>query len=110
MKKRKPTYDLDSFKAVVARAIKNPNDAGVIAGSALKGARSIGFGVAKMGKAIASLDRTHFKHSVTSHANSQEWQDVYHLPHEDGLIIYIKFRSDTVCEFRLLSFKDKDEE
>jgi len=45
---------------------------------------------------------------VTSHHNSREWQDVYHVPSGIGLP-YIKFRSDTITEFLLMSFKEKDD-
>lgn len=107
--KRKPTYALASFQAVVAREIKSQGDNGVITGSAIKGARSIGLGIAQMGNVIASLTTRHFNHSVTTIGNSKEWQDVYYFPYEDNVTIYIKFRADAVCEFRLLSFKEKDE-
>ncbi|WP_044550125.1 type II toxin-antitoxin system MqsR family toxin [Azospirillum lipoferum] len=107
--KRKPTYALASFQAVVAHEIKSQGDNGVITGSAIKGARSIGLGIAQMGNVIASLTARHFNHSVTTIGNSKEWQDVYYFPYEDNLTIYIKFRADAVCEFRLLSFKEKDE-
>jgi motility quorum-sensing regulator/GCU-specific mRNA interferase toxin len=34
------------------------------------------------------------------------WQDVYRVP-DDDLTLYVKFTSDTVTEFKLLSFKEK---
>lgn len=44
---------------------------------------------------------------MTSYADSKLWQDVYHAPSSVGLL-YVKFVADTVTEFRLLSFKEKD--
>jgi motility quorum-sensing regulator/GCU-specific mRNA interferase toxin len=44
---------------------------------------------------------------MTSHHNAREWQDVYHVPSDFG-VLYINFRADVVTEFLLLSFKEKD--
>jgi motility quorum-sensing regulator/GCU-specific mRNA interferase toxin len=35
------------------------------------------------------------------------WQDVYHVPSPAGTL-YVKFTADSVTEFLLLSFKEKD--
>jgi motility quorum-sensing regulator / GCU-specific mRNA interferase toxin len=37
------------------------------------------------------------------------WQDVYHVPSAVGPL-YVKFTADTVTEFLLLSFKEKDDD
>ena len=34
------------------------------------------------------------------------WQDVYRVP-DLGMNLYVKFTSDTVTEFKLLSFKER---
>lgn len=44
--------------------------------------------------------------SMTSNLDYKLWQDVYHVPHDDGTL-YVKFTADVVTEFRLLSFKEK---
>jgi len=44
---------------------------------------------------------------MTSHTDSKLWQDVYHVPSDAGLL-YIKFTAETVTEFLLLFFKEKD--
>jgi motility quorum-sensing regulator / GCU-specific mRNA interferase toxin len=46
---------------------------------------------------------------MTSYADNKVWQDVYHVPSPVGLL-YMKFTADTVTEFLLLSFKEKDNE
>jgi motility quorum-sensing regulator / GCU-specific mRNA interferase toxin len=43
---------------------------------------------------------------MTSYADHKVWQDVYHVPSEQG-VLYIKFTADAVADFLLLSFKDK---
>jgi motility quorum-sensing regulator/GCU-specific mRNA interferase toxin len=45
---------------------------------------------------------------MTSYGDHRIWQDVYHVPTEAGML-YVKFTSDAVTEFVLLSFKEKDD-
>lgn len=99
--KRKPTYDLGSFQAWAK------SSAFRAAGSAVMTAAGMGFGSAEMIAVIQKIERKHFDKSVTSFRDHREWQDVYHVPSEVGTI-YVKFRSDVVTEFLLLSFKEKD--
>ena len=54
------------------------------------------------------MERSHFYKSMTSYADSRVWQDVYHVPVE-GCEVYLKFTADTVTEFKLLSFKEKQD-
>lgn len=56
---------------------------------------------------IQSMERRQFQKSMTSYGDVRQWQDVYHVPSEVGLL-YVKFRSDVVTKFLLLSFKEKD--
>ena len=101
MDKRKPTYDLVSFKAVFS-SVDKINATTV----ALKGARSLGLTVNGMISVIQVMERKHFYKSTTSNDDHTVWQDVYHVPYEDN-VIYVKFIADVVTEFRLLSFKEK---
>jgi motility quorum-sensing regulator / GCU-specific mRNA interferase toxin len=101
MDKRKPTYDLASFKAAFSGAEKiNATVA------ALRGARSLGLTVNGMVTVIQAMERKHFYKSTTSNDDHTVWQDVYHVPYDKN-IIYTKFIADVVTEFRLLSFKEK---
>lgn len=52
--------------------------------------------------------REHFYKSMTSRATHTVWQDVYHVPSAVG-VLYVKFMADTMTEFRLLSFKEKED-
>lgn len=99
--KRKPTYDLEAIKAVFATV------AGLHAtGSAVRGAAALGFGRQEMVAVIQSIERRHFRKSMTSYADHRVWQDVYHVPSQAGEL-YVKFTADAVTEFLLLSFKEK---
>ena len=101
--KRKPTYDLDAFKA----AFGSPEKLRAT-GTALKGAAALGVGRAEMVATIQGMQRSHFYKSLTAYADHRVWQDVYHVPSEVGLL-YVKFTADAVTEFLLLSFKGKDD-
>jgi motility quorum-sensing regulator/GCU-specific mRNA interferase toxin len=100
--KRKPTYDLDAFKAAFASV-----DTLNVTGTALQGAAAIGFGRAEIVSVIQTMRRSQFYKSMTAYADHRVWQDVYHVPSEAGLL-YVKFTVDAVTEFLLLSFKEKD--
>jgi motility quorum-sensing regulator/GCU-specific mRNA interferase toxin len=55
---------------------------------------------------VASMTSRQFYKSMTSHHNSAQWQDVYHVPY-DQLLLYVKFTTGIVTEFILLSLKEK---
>lgn len=99
--KRKPTYDIAAIKAVFSTAEKLS-----VTGSALKGAASLGFGRGAIVEVIQTIERRHFYKSMTSIADHRIWQDVYHVPSDQGTL-YVKFTADAVTEFLLLSFKEK---
>jgi len=100
--KRKPTYDLDAFKAAFASV-----DALHVTGTALRGAAALGFGRAEIVATIQTMRRSQFYKSMTAYGDHRIWQDVYHVPSEAGLL-YVKFTADAVTEFLLVSFKEKD--
>lgn len=102
--KRKPTYDLEAFKAAFASV-----DTINLTGTALKGAAAVGFGRAEIVSVIQTMRRAHFYKSMTAYADHRVWQDVYHVPSEAGTL-YVKFTADAVTEFLLLSFKERDNE
>lgn len=104
MEKRKPTYDLEAFKAV-AGTIEGLN----ATGSAIRGAAAIGFRRQEIAATIRIMERSQFYKSMTAYADYKVWQDVYHVPSEAGLL-YVKFTADAVTEFLLLSFKEKDDD
>jgi len=101
MEKRKPTYDLASFRFAF-----RDQKSRCATKTALDSARELGFTLEEMNEAIQSMKRTHFFKSMTSFTDHTMWQDVYHVPF-DGLVLYVKFCADRVTEFRLLSFKEK---
>lgn len=73
--------------------------------SALRSARELGLEVDDIVHVIKSMNRRMFYKSMTSY--DAKWQDVYHVPIDKWLTIYLKFMSDVVTEFTVLSFKEK---
>lgn len=102
--KRKPTYDLDAFKAVFASVERL-----AVTGTAIRSAAVLGYGRAEIVETIQTMRRGHFYKSMTAYADSRLWQDVYHVPSPVGML-YVKFTADVVTEFLLLSFKEKDDD
>lgn len=100
--KRKPTYDLEAFKSTFGSVEKL-----AVTGTALRSAATLGFGRIEIVNTIQTMQRAHFYKSMTAYANSRQWQDVYHVPSPMGML-YVKFTADTITEFLLLSFKEKD--
>ena len=77
--KRKPTYDLDAFKAAFSNEEKLR-----VTGSALKGAAALGFGRSEIVATIQTTQRSQFYKSMTACADYRVWQDVYHVPSAAG--------------------------
>jgi motility quorum-sensing regulator/GCU-specific mRNA interferase toxin len=101
-KKRKPTYDLDAFRAAF-----NSSEKLAVTGTALRSAAALGFGRSEIVDIIQTMRREHFYKSMTAYADHRLWQDVYHVPSSAGML-YVKFTADVLTEFLLLSFKEKD--
>jgi len=102
--KKKPTYDLDAFKATFSTVERL-----AVTGTALRSAAALGFGRLEIVSTIQSMRRGHFYKSMTAHADYRLWQDVYHVPSPVG-VLYVKFTADAITEFLLLSFKEKGNE
>ena len=77
-----------------------------VATAAIRTAAAFGFNRADIVAVLGTLDRRQFVKSMTSYNDHTVWQDVYHVPSDAGLL-YVKFKADTVTEFKLLSFKEK---
>lgn len=73
--KRKPTYDLDAFKAAFGSVERL-----AVTSTAVRTAAAIGFGRAEIVATIQTMQREHFYKSMTAYANHRLWQDVYHVP------------------------------
>ena len=100
--KRKPTYDLEAFKATFATVERL-----AVTGSAIRSAALLGYGRAEIVAIIQTMQRGHFYKSMTAYADHRLWQDVYHVPSSVG-VLYVKFTADVLTEFLLLSFKEKE--
>jgi len=100
--KRKPTYDLDAFKAVFGSVERLR-----VTATAVRTAATLGFGRAEIVATIQTMQRSQFRKSMTAYRDHRVWQDVYHVPSSAGPL-YVKFTADTLSEFLLLSFKERD--
>ena len=96
--KRKPTYDLDAFKATFSNVERLQ-----VTGTAVRTAAALGFGRVEIVETIQTMRRSQFHKSMTTYADHRVWQDVYYVPSPIGPL-YVKFMADTVTEFLLLSF------
>ena len=102
VEKRKPTYDLEAFKAASAASLN-------VTGTAVRGGAALGFGRAEIVATIQTMRRTHFYKSMTAYGDHRTWQDVYHVPSAVGAL-YVKFTADAVTEFLLLSLKERGDD
>ena len=102
MEKRKPTYDLAAIKAAIGSV-----ETLSITSSALRDAVGLGFDRAGVAKVIQSVERRMFYKSMTTRADHRVWQDVYHVPVENGPTLYVKFQANVVTAFMVMSFKEK---
>ena len=84
MEKRKPQYDLSTVKSAVRL-----RGADAFTATALIGAQAMGLQIAQAIEVVCTMSRANFYKSMTTHASSQIWQDVYHSETHAG-IAYIK--------------------
>jgi motility quorum-sensing regulator / GCU-specific mRNA interferase toxin len=96
-----PTHDLEAIKAACADT-RSLN----ITGAALRDAAALGYGSEEIVEVIQGIEAAHFYKTMPSEKRPGYWQDVYRVP-DRGTELYVKFTSDTVTEFKLLSFKER---
>jgi motility quorum-sensing regulator/GCU-specific mRNA interferase toxin len=100
MEKRKPHYDL----ATVQSAVRF-RGADAFTATALIGAQTMGLEITQAIEVVCSMSRSDFYKSMTTHASSKIWQDVYH-PETPAGIAYVKItlRQDGSI---VIQFKEK---
>jgi motility quorum-sensing regulator/GCU-specific mRNA interferase toxin len=101
VEKRRPSFDLEAFKAVCG----DPQRLKMIVTAALSAA-SLGFDARDVAAVIRSMKPQHFQKSMTGYGDHRRWQDVYHVNWE-GSVLYVKFTDDVVSAFIVLSFKER---
>lgn len=101
MEKRKPHYDLAVVQAAVTL-----RGADAFTATALVGAQSMGLDISQAINIACTMTRADFFKSMTTHASSQIWQDVYHPQTPAGKIAYVKvtLREDGSI---VIQFKEK---
>lgn len=98
MEKRKAHYSLTAIKAVVAR-----DGLAVFTATARSGFMSMGVSDTEALGVVAALSMASLFKSMTTHADSTVWQDVYHAPCPNGKTAYIKLtmqRGAVVIQFK----------
>jgi len=85
MEKRKPHYDLATVKLTVKQ-----RGADAFTATALVGAQAMGLDSASAIDVVCAMTRADFYKSMTTHAASQVWQDVYHCVVPNGKVAYVK--------------------
>lgn len=100
MEKRSRTYDLHSIKAAF-RTVSTLR----MTRTARQGTVRLGLTLDDVVELIQSLTPHHFYKSMTTYANSQIWQDVYHVPWQDTTL-YLKFTADAEGHI-IISLKEK---
>jgi motility quorum-sensing regulator/GCU-specific mRNA interferase toxin len=85
MEKRKAHYDLAAIKGLV-----DQQGVAVFTATARSGFMSMGLSAAEALAVVASLSGAMLFKSMTTHADSAVWQDVYHAPCPNGKTAYIK--------------------
>lgn len=101
MEKRKPHYDLAAVKLAVQQ-----RGADAFTATALVGAQAMGLDSTGAVDVVCTMTRADFYKSMTTHAASQVWQDVYHCVALNGKVAYVKvtLRADGSI---VIQFKEK---
>ena len=101
MEKRKPHYGLATIQAAVrARGVD------AFTASALIGALTMGISEEEAVAIVCAMSRADFFKSMTTHASSQIWQDVYHATTASGKVAYVKVTQRPNGAI-VISFKEK---
>ena len=98
MAKSKPNYSLADILAQM-QSVPDMN----LTVSAKTGIRDAGMGQGEALEVVQTLTRKHFYKSMTTCADHQVWQDVYH-GQWGGVSLYIKFQR--AGEYFVVSFKE----
>ncbi len=102
MEKRKPHYDLEAVKKMVADPSIYPFTA-----RARREGTALGLKPQEMREVVLSLSSTDFYKSMTTYQDNKVWQDVYHGMTQDGKAVYIKITGYTDGRPPIISFKEK---
>jgi len=102
LEKRKPTHDLEKFKRVAGDPARLR-----MTFVAQQTAFRLGYEEPEVAALVRTMTQRMFYKSMNSFKDHRQWQDVYHVPADEGLTVYLKFTDDIVTEFMILSFKER---
>ena len=100
MEKRNAHYDLEAVKAIVLK-----EGIFIFTATARIGADRMGLSRAEAVGVVLGLQRGMLFKSMTTHADYQVWQDVYHAPCPNGKTAYIKVTIQAGAA--VIQFKEK---
>jgi len=101
VEKRKPHNDLPAVRSAVKL-----RGADAFTATALVGAQAMGLDAGQAIDVVCAMTQADFTKSMTTHAASQVWQDVYHPATPTGKLAYVKvtLRQDGTI---VIQFKEK---
>ena len=102
MEKRRQHYDLKAIQSAMSSV-----DTMYLTLTARHGIKRAGMSLEDAWRVIQSLSAGNFYKSMTTHADSRVWQDVYHAEHK-GRALYLKFQRHD--EYFVISFKEREDE
>jgi len=101
MEKKKPHYNLQDAQAIVER-----DGVMTFTQTAIAGAAALGLSAEVACRVVCQLGRAQFYKSMTTHLNSQVWQDVYSALCPNGKTAYVKLTLTTSGKV-VIQFKEK---
>jgi motility quorum-sensing regulator/GCU-specific mRNA interferase toxin len=102
MEKRRPHYTLSEVQAIVADPTSRPFTV-----TALRGGLALGLTEPEMRQVVLALSGRDFYKAMTTLADPQMWQDVYHGMTRDGVPVYIKLTGFKDERPPVVQFKEK---
>lgn len=105
MKKRKPHYDLEEIKKVVADPNISP-----FTKRARRDGSELGLTPQEMRDVVLSLSGSDFEESMDTYWDCTVWHDVYYITIKGDVPVYIKLTGYVVGSATVISFHKRYEE
>ena len=102
MEKRKPHY---SLKDIQEKVLSDGED--TFSRTAVENSKAMGLTIEQAIEVVCAMPPSCFYKSMTTHAMSKIWQDVYHPPTPIGKTAYVKATLRDEGSI-VIQFKDKD--
>ncbi len=100
MEKQTAHYHLFQIQTIVQE-----HGLGAFTRTAVDNAMLMGLTEMQIIETVLGMNKTMFYKSMTTHADHTVWQDVYHVPCQNGLMAYVKLTLQN--NFVVIQFKEK---